>query len=275
MVDKKALPGMQVIGFCRFSYPAKGGFQVEHGSIEARMAYLYSDARMTERLRHFETLCLPGLKAQTDPDFTLLILVGEAMPDRWRARLDALVADMPQARIVSRPPGPHRKVCQTVMNAARVGGPCLQFRHDDDDAVAVDFVERLRGTARDCAGLLARHTRVGLDWHRGYVACPDADGLSAEEAYVPYWGVAQAMAVHADERLTVMNFAHARLAKFMPTVTFHDPAMYVRGHNDHNDSRQGAHVRPQPLPRLDPAGEQLFRDRFAIDADHVRAVFGA
>ena len=25
---------MQVIGFCRFSYPAEGGFQVEHPTIE-------------------------------------------------------------------------------------------------------------------------------------------------------------------------------------------------------------------------------------------------
>ena len=71
---------MQIIGFCRFSYPAEGGFQVEHDRIEDRISYLYATARMEERFRHFETLCLPGLRAQSDPDFLLLVLVGRAMP---------------------------------------------------------------------------------------------------------------------------------------------------------------------------------------------------
>ena len=38
---------MQVIGLCRFSYPALGGFQVVHETIEERIAYLYSDARIS------------------------------------------------------------------------------------------------------------------------------------------------------------------------------------------------------------------------------------
>ena len=78
---------MQVTGLCRFSYPAEGGFQVEHGSAEARMAYLYAPARMEARLRQFETICLPGLRAQTDPDFTLLVLIGDTLPARYRNRL--------------------------------------------------------------------------------------------------------------------------------------------------------------------------------------------
>ena len=102
------------------------------------MAYLYAPARMEERFRHFEALCLPGLKAQTDPDFLFAILVGEDMPEQWLERLADLVEDFPQAAIIARPPGPHRQVCQSVLNAARrhVNQPCLQVRHDDDDALA-------------------------------------------------------------------------------------------------------------------------------------------
>ena len=44
---------MQVIGLCRFSYPAIGGFQVEHADPAARSAYLYAPARMEERFRTF------------------------------------------------------------------------------------------------------------------------------------------------------------------------------------------------------------------------------
>lgn len=265
---------MQVIGFCRFSYPAEGGFQVEHSSLKDRIAYLYDPARIAERFRHFECLCLPGLKAQTDPDFLFVILVGDAMPDRWLERLAELISDFPQAMIVARPPGPHRKVCQEVINAVRdMDQPCLQFRHDDDDAVAIDFVAHLRQAARDCAPLLAKHRLVGFDWNRGYVGRPDARGICAEVQVTPYWGVAQAVAVQAGVRQTIMNFGHNKLNQNMPTVTFTQPIMYLRGHNDHNDSRQKKHVKQIALPRLDTAEEADLKARLAIDADHVRRVF--
>ncbi|SNT15266.1 putative rhamnosyl transferase [Antarctobacter heliothermus] len=265
---------MQVIGFCRFSYPAEGGFQVEHSSLTDRIAYLYDPARIEERFRHFECLCLPGLKAQTDPDFLFVILVGEAMPMRWLERLAELIGDFPQAVIVSRPPGPHRQVCQDVINAVRdMDQPCLQFRHDDDDGVAIDFVAHLRQAAQDCAPLLAQHRLVGFDWNRGYVGRPDAQGICAEVQVTPYWGVAQAMAVRPGVRQTIMNFGHNKLNQNMPTVTFTQPVMYLRGHNDHNDSRQKRHVKPVPLPRLDATGEAELKARLAIDANHVRQVF--
>lgn len=266
---------MQVIGFCRFSYPALGGFQVGHESIEDRIAYLYAPARIEERFRHFETICLPGLKAQTDSDFLFLILVGEDMPQAYLERLAALVADWPAAVILPWPPMAHRKACQEAINFVRDKDRlCLQFRHDDDDAVAVDFVASLRQAARDCAGLVAAHGSVGFDWVQGFVARPDAQGICAEPVVHPYWGVAQAMSVKAGSGRTIMNFRHNKLNQFMPTVTLSDPPMYVRGHNDHNDSRQGAHIQPVALPRLDAEGEAEFRARFAIDADHVRKVFG-
>lgn len=266
---------MQVIGLCRFSYPAEGGFQVEHRDTAAREAHLYAPERLEARFRAFEAICLPGLRAQSDPDFSFVILTGESLPRPARARLEALVADLPQARIVARPPGPHRKVCQEVLNAARhdPAAPCLQFRHDDDDAVATDFVAALRSAARDVAPLLARHRLVGFDWNRGWVARADAEGIAAEEIQRPYLGVAQAVAVAGGARLSIMNFGHDKLNRFMPTVTFSDPPMFVRGHDGFNDSRQKAHVKETALPRLDAAGEAEFRARFAIDADRVRRIY--
>ncbi|MCT4557682.1 MAG: putative rhamnosyl transferase [Pelagimonas sp.] len=265
---------MQVIGLCRFSYPAEGGFQVEHQRLEDRIAYLYAPDRIEERFRHFETICLPGLKSQTDPNFTFVILVGDQMPETYLQRLADLIADFPQAVIDARPPGPHRKVCQDVINAARdLDQPCLQFRHDDDDAVAVNFVERLKQAAQDCAPLLQKNRLVAFDWNRGYVARPDHAGICGEVQVTPYWGVAQAVAVKPGVRQSIMNFGHNKLNRFMPTVTFTDEIMYVRGHNDHNDSRQKAHVKPVDLPRLNAQEEAEIQRLFAIDADQVRRVF--
>ncbi|MHA6325073.1 putative rhamnosyl transferase [Roseivivax sp. CAU 1753] len=267
---------MQVIGFCRFSYPAEGGFQVEHDDLASRIAYLYAPERLDERLRLFETVCLPSLRAQSDPDFTFVVLVGDSLPADARARLDAMVADLPQVVIEAQPPGPHRQVCQDVINATRddITAPCLQFRHDDDDAVAVNFVASLRKAAADCAPLCAEHRLVGFDWNRGYLVSADANGLCAEPVVHPYWGVAQAVAAQGGVRQTVMNFGHQKINLHMPTVTFNAPAMYLRGHNGFNDSRQKKHVKPHPLPRLDAAGEAEMKRLFNVDADHVRQVFG-
>ena len=72
---------MQVIGIYRLSYPALGGFQIEHASNKDRCAFLYHPTRMCERFRFFETICLPGLKSETDLDFVFLIVIGGSLPE--------------------------------------------------------------------------------------------------------------------------------------------------------------------------------------------------
>lgn len=267
---------MQVIGLCRFSYPALGGFQVEHETIEERRAFLYAPARMEERLRTFETIALPGLKAQTDPNFDFLIVVGTCLPAPYRARLEAMIADMPQAKIVAEEPAQHRPIMKKIINRhLREGSdlPSLQFRHDDDDAVAVNFVQRFREAADDCSGLLAKHAMVAIDFNRGFTAEATPGGIMATPSVMPYYGVALGMAVAPFEKKTIMNFNHTKLNQAMPTVTYSDEDMFVRGHNAFNDSRQKANVKQVALAPLDRAGEAQFRARFAIDNDQIRRSF--
>ena len=267
---------MQAIGLCRFSYPALGGFQVGHDTTEERIAYLYAEARMEERFRLLETVALPCLKAQTDPDFSIVFVIGDQFPAPYARRLESLLADLPQAVIHREPPRNHREVMKEVLNAARIHPkePCLQFRYDDDDAVSVDFIARLRQTVADSAGLLKGQRSVAFDWPKGYVAEFGPDGIRAAEVFRPLNVAAMAMYVKGGSPLTIMNFAHEKLPRFMPTVSLPDAAMFVRSHNGSNDSRQGLakHVEVAPL---DTEGAALFRERFAIDETHVRQVFSA
>ncbi|WP_299883195.1 putative rhamnosyl transferase [uncultured Sulfitobacter sp.] len=265
---------MQAIGLCRFSYPALGGFQVEHETIEDRIAYLYDDRRLEERFRLFETVALPCLRAQTDPDFSLIIVVGDQFPPHHQHRLETMIADVPQALIHREPPRRQREVMKEILNDARIapGKPCLQFRYDDDDAVAVDFIEKLRQAASDCAPLLKRHKSVALDWNQGFIAEFGADGIAAAEVYRPFNVAALGMYVKGNCPLTIMNFNHHKLPQFMPAISLPDPAMYVRSHNAYNDSRQGF-VKGVTVEPLTPEGEAQFRNRFAIDADRVRQAF--
>jgi hypothetical protein len=267
---------MQVIGLCRFSYPAIGGFQVVHPDIAARTAYLYAPDRMEDRFAAFETLTLPALRGQTDGDFTFVVVVGDSMPAVYRERLDALLADMPQAVISAHPPRRHRKIMQHAVNAVRRfdGDPCLQFRMDDDDAVASVYVERLRQAAGDVRKLAARHPQIAIDFNQGYIVRPGPLGLKAAPSTQSYTAAALAIMLRPKNRLSVMNFAHARVARNMPTVTMTGEDMSIRGHNDHNDSRQKPGVKVPDFALLDATGEAHFRNTYNIDADHVRRVFG-
>jgi len=266
---------MQVIGLCRFSYPAIGGFQIDHDTIEERIAYLYGEARLEERFRLMETVALPCIKAQTDQDFELIVVTGDQLPKHHRDRLHDLCASIPQIRIVQEPPRPQREVMKQILNTARQdpSQPCLQFRHDDDDAFAVDFIERLRAAARDTQTLTSQHKAVNFDWNTGFIAEFGAQGIATTDLCRPLFPAAMGMHIRGNCPITIMNFAHEKIARFMPVVSFADPQMYVRGHNSSNDSRK-KNAKPVPLSPLDYEGAQMFRRRFAIDIDDVQRVFG-
>lgn len=265
----------QVIGLCRFSYPAIGGFQVEHPETAEREAYLYAPERMQERFRLFEQFTLPPLRAQSDPKFMLLVVIGPNMPRIDHERLMDGLSNLPQARVVTRAPGRHRDVMREVINAAVLDSdlPSLQFRMDDDDAVSVRFVERLRKLAHEARGLLRSYRHVAIDFVNGFVATPTPQGILASATFQHLWTPALAMSVRPGIRHTIMNYSHARLWQNMPILSWPEEPMFVRGHNGYNDSRQKEGVRMPKLSLLDAEGESLFRDLFQIDADSIRASF--
>lgn len=265
---------MQVIGICRFSYPALGGFQVEHDSVKEREAFLYDPVRMEERFGTFETLTLPPLRAQTDRDFTFAVVVGTSLPPPYRERLEALLADIPQARIIARDPGRHRPVMKQIANALRDDRKAhsLQFRMDDDDAVGVRFVQRLREVAGDISGLIRTNRYVGIDFNQGFTVRVDADGIHARPSVENLWTPALAIAVSPHASRGILNFSHAKLSRIMPVVSITGEDMYIRGHNEFNDSRQKEGIKPARLARIDAETATHLKRVFNIDEDHVRDV---
>jgi len=265
---------MQVIGLCRFSYPALGGFQVEHETIEERIRYLYADHRLEERFQLMETVALPCLKQQTDPNFELIIVIGTSLPKHHSDRLHDLISDLPQARIVVEPPRRQREVMKELLQKARHDPkqPCLQFRHDDDDAISVDFIEKLREAAEDCKALTAKHKAVAFDFNRGYVAEVGPTGIAATAIFRQLYVASLGMYIAGGSWLTIMNFAHEKINRFMPTVSFTDTPMFVRTHNGYNDSRQKP-VKALAVTPLTAEEEADFAARFAMDADTIRKVY--
>lgn len=162
-----------------------------------------------------------------------------------------------------------------VINSVREdrGQPSLQFRMDDDDAVSVRFVERLRAAAQGLRGILARHRYVAIDFNQGFTARLDRGGIRAKPTIETLWTPGLGMAVAPRASRGIMNFSHAKLARVMPVLSMPGEDTFIRGHNGFNDSRQKAGVRPVRLPRVDAQTAAHLKQAFALDEDHVRHVF--
>lgn len=275
ITETKGRSEMQVIGLCRFSYPAIGGFQVTHPSPEDRMKSLWAPERMASRFATFEAYTLPCIRAQTDGDFTFIIVIGDTMPRTYKSRLQDLVADVPQIVIREHAPGKHRRVMSGVINAERARGksPCLQFRLDDDDAVALHFVAELRRRAGQALPVLSDHRSLAIDFNQGFVVHSGPDGISAAPVRERCWTPGLAVMLQPRTRLTVMNFNHSRIWERMPVLSFPGEDMMIRGHTEYNDSRQKSAARPVKTTLLDKDHEDYFRMAFNVDADEVRRLF--
>ncbi|UWQ91193.1 putative rhamnosyl transferase [Rhodobacteraceae bacterium M382] len=267
---------MQILGLCRFSYLGRGGFKVDHKTLEERHSFLYDPQRMDERLRLFEAITLPSIIGQTDPDFTLIVVTGETMPAPYVERLNALVQGIPQIRICPYPPGRHRNVMARAFHEATDNTdiePCLQFRLDDDDAMGCRFVERFRETAWDLQSLWSKHDRIAVDFNTGYVFRADINGVSIWPYKYQYSAIALGMIVQPGCTDTIMSHGHHKLWTTMPTMTLTDEDMMMRGHNDFNDSRLKTGGNTFDYQPLTADQELYFKNTFNIDNANVREIF--
>ena len=142
----------QIQGFLRFSFFGGTDTKNSFADREAAFARLYDPERMETRFHLFEKVCLPSIRAQTDPDFRLVVLSSAVMPAHWQDRLRALTQDIPQIVLdlsdtmhARRALGPHI--------AASMGPDrdraALQFRLDDDDALGAEYIATLRRIGAD------------------------------------------------------------------------------------------------------------------------------
>ncbi len=269
---RRVAQNAQVIGLCRFSYPAIGGFKTEHDSPEERARFLYAPERLDERFRLFEMFTLPSIRTQTNDDFTFLIVIGTDFPAEREEQLRALTADIPQIVIQAHPPGRHREVMARAINSVRDKGKySIQFRLDDDDAMGVGFVHKVRNMLFQHFPLFEGSRHVALAFTRGWNATGTPEGILAEPAKANYPTAALAIVFRPDVDLTVMNFAHHEVWQHMPTITRVDNDMFIRGVNGFNDS--GDRI-GQEMTLLTREQEDRFQRAFGVNAEWVRARAG-
>jgi hypothetical protein len=265
----------QVIGVCRFSYPSLGGFKLSSRGPEAVIDALYDPERLRRRFALFEAICLPSLAAQSDLDFTLVVLAGDAMPLRWRRRLRALRSRYPFLAICAAEPlGP----LQATRRAFRVGADervpfVTGFRIDDDDALAVDYVERLRETADRMLdlGWADAETPVAIGYQTGlYWSLDDPDFALYRHSETRPTGQGTAMVAPFDFQQNIFRWNHAYLAAHVRCWTDPAPVMFLRTLHGGNDSGRSI---PRKAVKLSVAeGERHLRERFGLRLPRLRAM---
>ena len=251
----------QIAGLVRFSYPARSGFAEKSDDMQALAARLYAPERLEQRFHLFERLTLPSLLAQSDPDFTLIVLTGQGFPAR--DRLERALAPLPQAQIVTLPPMYHYPATQAAFDQALDpdAGHLTSFRLDDDDAVDRDLVARLRITVEGLARMRDMSEPVAIGWNRGMFLDLDRGNNRVYEVVekLPL-GIGLALCAPASTRTNIFARNHRLLPQFFDCWTDAQTPAFIRTVHAGNDS--AAHVSGRITGRPSTELEALLERHF-------------
>lgn len=140
-----------IYGHIRFSFYGVTDTRTQPDLEGTALARLYDETRMARRFFLFENLTLPSLIHQTDRDFRTVIMSSEVMPDRFKDRLNALAAKLPGAVVeYSEHTRGDLAFQKFMVEASGYKGRAnsVHFRLDDDDAVSINYISRLRDVTR-------------------------------------------------------------------------------------------------------------------------------
>lgn len=263
----------QIIGVMRFSYPAKEGFSVSQMPPEDLEAHLYDPERLKTRFSYLETITLPSLAGQSDMDFTLVILAGATMPQRFKSRLRRLEEVYPFVKCVFFPRMGALGAAKRAFRRGIAEGSThvTGFRVDDDDALAIDYIEKTRSISdRVIAGGLADRPYIvafskGVYWDMNNGAQPFHEFREAQPL-----GLACAMITTSEVETCVYRYNHRRLACYVPTYMDPDDFMFLRTLHLHNDS--GRKIPPHAVKMNADKGLRMMENRFSLDVQAAIAL---
>ncbi|SFJ88311.1 glycosyltransferase [Jannaschia pohangensis] len=268
----------RIIGVLRFSYPAQEGFAVSGLDEAALEAHLYDPERIETRFTYLETITLPSLAAQSDMDFTCVILAGTSLPMRWRKRLNALAETYPFLKTVYLDRMGALAAAKRSFRRGLDEGPegttthITGFRIDDDDAVAIDYIAQTRDISNRLIHAGLAEVPTSLSFARGiYWNLFDPDQPFHEFREAQPLGLACAMITTADLPTCIYRYNHRRLPCYVPCFSLPgEEPMFLRTLHDHNDS--GRSIPPHASELATRRGRKLLADRFGLDPEAAMAL---
>lgn len=262
----------------RWSYPFKSkGFRQSGSSLEDTRSKLYAPHRLDHRLFLLEHVLLPGLRAQSDPDFTHLILIGDQMPEPWLSRILALVRQVPQIVPVVRPEGAkHLELCRQVIaeHTDHNRDAIAQHRLDDDDGISTKFVARVRSRYEDLWHMQDSKGNLAIDFCRGFLLRSTSKKISMEPKSMRFWAPGMAIIRRPDSKNSLLDYNHLKVWHSMPTFVWPQEAMFIRGAHHDNDSHLatfGRRTRGFKFSHKRP--NKYFKKQFGMDFPEIEKIW--
>jgi hypothetical protein len=263
----------RIIGLVRFSYAALSGFVKAPEDAVALEAMLSDPVRLERRFHLFEALTVPALMAQTDPAFDTIFLTGTGLPAAARARLDAAARKVPGSRVIALPPLHHYPAMQRAF--AQVVGEesthLTSFRLDDDDAIDIDYIARLRRLSDGLLGLCGAERPFTIGCNRGFFLelSPEGNRLYDVVEKLPL-GIGLAMTAPVAGSENIFRRNHRLLPQFYTTLTDADTPAFIRTVHADNDSVP--HAGGVVGKMTEAAIARTIADRFPFTADGLLAL---
>lgn len=254
----------EIIVLTRFSYFGLSGWKSEFSRDPGD---LFEKERLRLRLQLLRAFPLASLAAQTDQNFHLFVLCSRQMPD-WALRelRRACRASLPAGRytIAPRGVGVAANFARRFLQERVKDGPGFQIVLDDDDALACDFLQRLRGQMARLTPPAPDEMRF-VSFGRGYAL--DLKDLLAAQLRVyrhkyPFINLGLAMVGPADGS-NLLSIAHRKTPReHEHAVIGTGNCMFLRCVHGANDSRVAPRDRWKEVSdwRNDPD----IRSRFAF-----------
>ena len=231
---------MQTLILMRYSYFGLSGWQ---SGASRDLDRLLSSERLAKRINLLENIALRSLADQTDEDFKLVVLSSRAMP-KWRQRqLTSLCKDMlgdDRADVIFRRQGSaHAKFKNHIHENYGDAPLTCQVVLDDDDALASDFVEKLKPEAEAAIqNVSGRHAHTFMSFPEGVSLKLGQDGAQLFERDVPFTNLGLSLVAPTQAKFTVYGLAHKKVTRRHPTrVIYRQEPSYIRTVHDTNDSR--------------------------------------
>lgn len=223
----------------RFSYVALSGFVISSGGEDQVRAKLYDPDRLERRFRLFEALTLPSLLAQTDQNFTTVILIGKDFPHPFRKRLERILTPLRDPRIAALRPMNSYKATRSALDlcARPEATHLISMRADDDDALGRDVMAETYRLAVPMVQMAGLQTPAVLAFNSGLFLEFGAGGntLYGVGEKTPL-GLGMSMIAPQGVRQTVFSMDHRRVHTRFNTYTDASTPRFIRTVHRDNDS---------------------------------------
>ena len=266
--------GFQAVGVLRFSVLTTDFITQKLVSFEHIRANIFRPDRLELRFRLFEALCLPSLARQSDGDFQFTVLTSAEMPGAFLDRLRDITAPYPHIHVMAAPVAGHYQLIKQAY--AGMGGDGashrLSFRLDDDDALDLDYIARLKRHGAALIGLSGAELPTAIAYNRGfYVELTEGgDNPLIDAVERAPLSVGTALMHRAEEPLNPYRYNHRAFAQHYNLWSDISVPGFLRTiHSDNVSTPAKQGISGKMRPRM---VEKQIRRHFGVDPAMLRAL---